>query len=142
MILYYLSTFTCLLMAGYMWFTQIVFYPSFRFVDNSQWSEFCRVKKINTSMVQYPIMMFELGSSLILFFLATKSPSYPIFAAATLLLIILWIYNFLVTAKTLKELENGFDNALHQKLLKQNCVKTAGWTLRFVLLISTIVLKF
>lgn len=93
-------------------------------------------------MVQYPIMMFELGSSLILFFLATKSPSYPIFAAATLLLIILWIYNFLVTAKTLKDLENGFDNELYQKLLKQNWVKTAGWTLRFVLLISTIVLKF
>lgn len=93
-------------------------------------------------MVQYPIMMFELGSSLILFFLATKSPSYPVFAAATLILIILWIYNFLVTAKTLNELDKSFDNETYQKLLKQNWVKTAGWTLRFILLISTIVLRF
>jgi fatty acid desaturase len=92
-------------------------------------------------MVIYPVMVFELASSLMIFFLATKSDAFIYFALALLILIILWIYTFMYLNKFLKNIEN--DQSENQtvyirQLIKANWVRTAGWSLRLLLLIAVI----
>lgn len=141
MAVFYFNLFLTVAYVGILWFIQVVYLPVLPYIDSAAREGFAEKRRMNFTMVTYPVMLFEAASTLFLFFLASQSKAYPLFAAATLLLLLLLIYTFMMRNKTFKEYDRSFDPAVHKKLLKQNLVITLGWTLRFLLLIASIVVS-
>lgn len=141
MAIFYFNLFLTVAYVGILWFIQVVYLPMLPYIDAAARENFAEKRRMNFTMVTYPVMLFEAASAVFLFFMASQSKAYPLFAAATMLLVLLLIYTFMLRNKTLKEYDKDFDPAVHKKLLKQNLVITLGWTLRFLLLIASIVVS-
>lgn len=141
MAVFYFNLFLTVAHVGILWFIQVVYLPLLPYIDPERRESFAEKRRLNFTMVTYPVILFEAASSVFLFFLASRSRAYPLLAAATMLLVLLLIYTFMMRNKTLKNYDASFDPGIHKKLLKQNLLISLGWTLRFLLLLSTIVVS-
>lgn len=122
-------------MLGVILFVQVVHYPAFLQIEAERFPEFEKSHQLRTSLVVLPAMLIEAFSGLSLFLLHGGRFHSLEFAASLLLLGVCWFSTFLVQVPIHSKLEAGFDEALIQKLVRTNWIRTAGWSLRFILLL-------
>jgi len=119
-------------MTGIIWFVQRVQYPMFHLTDG-QASSGAGHQEYTTRMgfVVMPVMLAELG--LQLWLLLTGQQELALLTTG--LLAVIWLSTFLLQVPCHTALNQGYDKAAHQKLVRTNWIRTLAWTARTAILI-------
>ena len=127
-----------LCMTGIIWFVQIVHYPLFDAVDGKIFGAFERRHAAATTLVVAPAMLLELATAVALVVSppAGTSPLLP--AAGIVLLAVVWASTWLVQAPCHTRLAQGFDAAVHRRLVTTNWIRTLGWSARALLALAMV----
>ena len=119
-------------MCGIIWLVQIVHYPSFAFVEDSQFLDF---EKFHTKRISYivaPIMLLELVSAISLMILTDES-----FIKVNLsLLILIWLSTGLFSIPCHNELIRQKSPTVIERLIQTNWLRTLLWTVKSLLLFA------
>ena len=120
-----------LVMAGIIWFVQIVHYPLFAQAGPSAFPDYEHAHAARTSWVVVPPMVIELGTAVALVALA---PSVSLTAVAGLVLLtIIWVSTFTLQVPCHARLAKGFSPDVHRRLVSTNWIRTVAWTARAAL---------
>lgn len=138
MAVFYFHILLCIAVTAIVWFMQVVHYPLLGYVDADRWEEYREKRRTLTVMITYPLMAFEALTGFTLILLATQSPAYPYLAFSLVLLVGLLIYTFMYLNPQLKKITGPGDADGQKKFIKLHWIRTAGWSLRLLLLIFTI----
>lgn len=120
-----LHIFACFLMTGLIWIVQLVHYPSFKYVSETNFSDFSAFHKNSITLIVLPLMFLELGTS---FFILEKS--WKVINVVSVL--ILWISTFVFSVPCHNQLSQGKNLDIINKLVKTNWIRTIVWSLRSV----------
>lgn len=129
--LFLINTCSSFFMMGLIWFVQLVHYPSFHKFDPQSFPDFHNDHVFRTGLVVVPVMLVELGSSLVLSFM--ESPVALLNRTGLALVAAIWLSTFLLQAPTHRKLQQGYDKALIEKLVKSNWLRTVLWTVKALL---------
>lgn len=118
-----------LVLVGLIWTIQLVHYPLFRHVDPSAWDAFHDAHGMRITWLVGLLMPAEvlLAGALVL-----QQPSLLTWAGVGLLVVI-WLSTALVQVPLHQRLGEGFDEAVHARLVAFNWIRTIAWTLRGLL---------
>lgn len=126
-------------LVGLIWTIQIVHYPLFAKVGTGQWAEYHRSHTSRITFVVVPLMFAELGLAL---YLAVFPPVVSAEDTMTARLmwwalgmtVVVWISTFGIQVPLHGRLARGFDERSVSLLVGTNWVRTAGWTIKLVVL--------
>ncbi len=130
-----------LYLSGLIWTIQLVQYPSFRYINEQEFSQFHQHHYKRISIVVAPAMMVELISGIYLLF---REPSYggKIHLLLLGILFIIWLSTFLIQVPIHRRLEKGKNMQEINALVKTNWIRTIGWTSRAVVLCVIYLAKY
>ncbi|RLA62629.1 MAG: hypothetical protein DRQ88_08255 [Epsilonproteobacteria bacterium] len=128
-----LHYFCCSFMTGLIWIIQIVYCPSFKFLDKNKLDEFERFHIKRITFLMGPVMLLELISGLVLFYLWKEIYFWPMLINI-LLLAFIWLVTIFVSKPYLRRLLKHFDIDLLQKLIRTNWIRTILWSIRCLIL--------
>lgn len=128
------STFECLVhlatswgLFGLIWMVQLVHYPSFRYIDETQFLEFHQHHTQTISIIVIPLMLLELG----LCIWQVYQSNYDWFWLFILILVILiWASTFFLQVPLHNQLIQGKDLPTIQSLISSNWIRTVLWTVK------------
>ena len=127
-----------LYMTGLIWFVQRVHYPLFAGVGPLEFRAYEQAHVARTTPVVGPPMLIEAGTALVLA-VATPSGVDPRAAWAGLALLGgIWLSTWLQQVPRHRDLERGFEERAHQRLVASNWIRTSGWTLRAALALGMV----
>lgn len=121
--------FTTFFMCGLVWFVQIVHYPLFKTIPQTDFPAYQK-KNFATGFITVPVMMVELISGL----WALYSDYGDLFLANMLLLGLIWISTFVFQVPTHLQLLKTPTSVLFNKLTRTNWIRTLSWSIRCGLL--------
>lgn len=122
-------------MAGLIWVIQVVHYPLFRRVGREEFVAYERDHTGRMGRVLAVPAITEIVTGAALVFVRPEGvPLGPVLAAGAVLAAI-WVMTGLVQAPLHGRLSAGHDPALIDRLVGSNWWRTAGWTLRGVLVV-------
>jgi hypothetical protein len=124
-----------LFMTGVIWFVQIVHYPLFRFVGNSEFARYEAAHIFWTTWVVAPPMLTELTTAVLLLLFKPKGISDGILWLNLALLSAIWLSTAFLQVPCHQRLSQGFDAATHHRLVVTNWLRTVCWTVRSGLLL-------
>ncbi|MFI4897723.1 MAG: hypothetical protein ACIARR_07845 [Phycisphaerales bacterium JB059] len=126
---------TCML-AGLIWFVQIVHYPLFAQVGPDVFARYERAHQRRTTLVVAPLMLTELACALSLVF--GPPPVAPAWAppAGLAMVALIWVSTATVQVPLHRRLEHGWSARAHRALVASNWGRTLLWTLRSILAIA------
>jgi hypothetical protein len=117
-----------LMMAGLCWFVQLVAYPMLSEIARGGAEVFARCHAMHVRRITWfvaPTMLTEAGATVALVVLAPGPFTYT----AAGLLALLWIFTFGLHVPLHNRLgRQGFDPALHARMVGTNWVRTIAWT--------------
>ena len=116
-------------MTGLIWFVQIIHYPLYREVPEDPFHAYQERHLRSAGPLIAPMMVFEL---LTLGLVLWKAP-HPMFFASGAVLAAIWLSTFLIQVPIHRRLEARRDEAAIGRLVGTNWIRTAGWTLRTIL---------
>jgi len=117
------------------WFVQLIHYRWFHDVPAASFKPYHHKYTGTVGLIVGPAMLLEFATALYLLFLSSGSPR-GIYIAGMALLLVVWISTALFQVPCHARLANGYDAAVHRKLLRTNWIRTFGWTARLVLIIA------
>jgi hypothetical protein len=118
-------------LVGLIWLVQVVQYPMFAYLDRRQFAEAHAFHSSAIGLVVAPPMLLELGLAA---WIAWQGGRGTAGWTAFALVLIIWASTFFVIVPIHGQLgSNGFDAALHAKLVAWNWVRTVAWSLRGLL---------
>ena len=123
-------------MTGIIWFVQLVHYPSFALIERSRFAAFERRHARMTTLVVGPLMLVEFVTAAALLVAAPDGIDAWMPRAGALVLVVIWWSTWLVQVPCHARLERGFDAAAHRRLVRSNCIRTAGWSGRAALALA------
>jgi hypothetical protein len=121
--------FATLFMTGLIWFVQVVHYPLFDRVGDSEFATYEKGNTRRTGWVVGGPMLLELGLAVVL----AWSPGGTAAWCGLGLLGIIWLSTALSQVPMHRRLERGFDPSAHRRLVRGNWIRTTAWSLRGVL---------
>jgi len=119
-----------LAMVGLIWFVQVVHYPLMARVGEDRFVAYERAHARRTTCVVAPLMFAELGSAAVI--LAIGATPAALSITGLVLLAALWGSTFLVQVPLHARLGQGFDAAMHRRLVATNRARTVLWSARGV----------
>lgn len=125
-----------LYMLGLIWFVQVVHYPLLGAVGSAEFPAFERRHKLLTTWVVAPPMLLEGATALLLFWFRPPSVSTWQVAAGVILVAVIWLSTAFVQVPCHESLSNGFDAAVHARLVFTNWIRTIAWSLRGLLVVG------
>lgn len=118
-------------MVGVIWVIQLVHYPLFRHLDPKNFRAAHQFHSTAISFIVIPVMSAELLLSILLW--TRRHSLLP--TAGILILILIWAVTFTVMIPLHARLQtDGFQPAIHRRLLYWNWVRTIAWSLRGILM--------
>ena len=129
--------FSTFFMTGLIWQIQVNHYPSFSYVESSQFSQFQHFHMRSITYVVMPVMLMEVFFGvLITFHLAEKFKAYQHYLFLNLaLLILIWLSTWFFSVPAHNKLINRKDQKIIDRLVQTNWPRTILWTVRsFILL--------
>ncbi len=126
---FFLTThvFTCFFMTGLIWLVQVVHYPTYKFIDKTQFQEYQIFHTTSISWIVVPIMIIEIISGVFLLF----SMKINFWNFLNLLGVFgIWLVTFLFSVNYHNQLHRGFDLNAIENLILTNWFRTIFWTLR------------
>lgn len=122
-------------MVGLLWFVQHVHYPLFAAVGADAFPGYERAHVVRTNPVVGPPMLLELASAVLLVVARPAGvPSAAVWLGLGLLAVI-WLSTALLQVPRHRELESGFEQRAHRRLVTSNWVRTVAWSLRGLLVL-------
>ncbi len=118
-------------MTGVIWLIQLIHYPTFSQINESQFIAFHLRHSTMMSVLVGPVMLAELLAVSVL------AKNFEVFwLIQGLLTIFLWFLTFFVSVPIHKQLERGQKQHLQVQLIKTNWPRTIIWTAKAALLIN------
>lgn len=117
-------------MVGVIWIIQIVHYPLFASVGSDQFRGYEQDHQRLITYIVLPLMFCELITSGLLWVYRPVGSSAVLIGIGIALVLLIWGSTFLLQVPQHGQLGNGFDAAVHQKLVSGNWIRTVAWTLR------------
>ncbi len=124
-----------LFMIGVIWFVQVVHYPLFAKTGSADFRAYELRHTSLTTWVVAPPMLVEGGTALLLFWFKPTGASTWQLSIGLALLAVIWLSTALVQVPCHNSLSQGFDPAVHQRLVRTNWIRTAAWSLRGLLVL-------
>jgi hypothetical protein len=119
------------LMCGVIWFVQLVHYPLFRAYDRAAFRAIMLAHQAATQRVVAPAMFVELGTAVALLAWPPAGVHAWVPWLGAVLLGVWGLATVLVMVPLHERLaREGFDAALHRRLVRWNWVRTAAWSAR------------
>ena len=123
-----------LAMVGLIWFVQVVHYPLFGRVGRDGFAGYERAHQQRTTLVVAPLMLVEAFTALVLLWLRPDGVSLGTAIAGAVLVGLIWTSTLFWQVPAHARLEKSYNALDHRKLVRSNWVRSAGWSLRGVLL--------
>jgi len=124
-----------LFMTGVIWFVQIVHYPLFRLVGDSEFARYEAAHTFWTTWVVAPPMLTEMVTALLLLLYKPKGVSDGPLWLNLVLLAAIWLSTAFLQVPCHQQLGQGFDASVHYRLVATNWLRTFCWTVRAGLLL-------
>lgn len=128
-----LHYFCCSFMTGLIWIVQLIHYPTFKFLDRDRFDEYEIFHTRRITALIGPVMLFELGSGLFLFYL-WKNVYFWQMLLNVILLGLIWLVTLFISRPFHQRLLKRFDPELCHKLIKTNWIRTILWSIRCLIL--------
>ena len=123
------------IMVGVIWVIQLVHYPSFKYVKESDYIIFQKYHMRNISYIVFPVMFTELITALLIFFSGEKS---LFFVLSLICLFLIWVITGVLFTKFHSILQKGKDLKMIEKMINANWIRTLLWTLRIIMILFVI----
>jgi hypothetical protein len=120
-----------LFMTGLIWLIQILHYPSYRFIDRLQFSNYQNFHVKNITLVVGPIMLIEVFSGL---YLLLQNNFNLFFSINFIGLLIIWVSTLIFSVPNHNKLHLGYQESTITQLNHSNWIRTLLWTTRSFLL--------
>ena len=127
---------TTLLMAGIIWFVQIVHYPLFAMVDAPSFPAYERRHQHLTTCVVGPLMIVEMATGVLLLWTRPAGVPWTLAAAGVVLLAIIWISTWQVQVPQHRALARAFTAEVQRNLVRHNWWRTIAWSLRTAVVLA------
>lgn len=124
-----------LVMAGIIWFVQIVHYPLFGQVGTADFSAYSRAHSRLTGFVVGPPMLVEAATAALLLFIRPEAVPEIAAWAGLLLLAGVWVSTAMLQSPRHRDLGGGFDTSAHRFLVVSNWIRTVLWSARGLLVL-------
>ena len=119
------------LLVGLIWLIQVVIYPRFLRMNETQFLKFHFAECVGAGLVFFPLMVIEAGTAVYLFYAGHRE--WP-FLVGVGLTAVIWMSTAVVQAPMhARLLMTGFDAAMIRRLIRTNWVRTVAWTARGIL---------
>ena len=122
------------MMAGLIWFVQVVHYPLMRAVMTSEFPMYSQNHVRLTGYVVAPLMLIELATAVWLIFITPSETPIWLWLINLATILFLWLSTFLIQVPIHNKLVQGRDEAAIDKLVRTNWIRTILWTSRVVFL--------
>jgi hypothetical protein len=122
-----------LMMAGLIWFVQLVHYPLFARVGAAAFPRYEVLHAQRTTWIVAPLMLTEAATAALLLGVALDEPTAILHVANVVLLLVIWLSTALLQMPCHRQLSISFDAAVVRKLVLTNWIRTAAWSLRVAL---------
>ena len=119
------------LMVGIIWVIQLLHYPAFNFIKESDYVEFQHFHMQRISFIVVPVMILELFSAFMLVYYLRSN----LLTICLIILLFIWLITFVFFTKLHQSLLDGYDKKIVDKLVKINWSRTVLWSLRLIILI-------
>ena len=118
----------CSGMLGVAWIVQLVTYPRFVDVDPQRWSTFHAHHSSDITLVVFPLMLLELGTSLVLAFDRPEGVGAALAWSSVGLAACAWLLTALVSVPFHRRLADGPGPEVIRQLVRTSWLRTATWT--------------
>ncbi len=112
---------------GLIWTIQLSHYPSFRFVDEDQFSVFHLHHTRSITLVVMPLMLLELG---LVFWQNYQTNWSWIWVVPLVLVLLIWASTFFISVPLHTQLEGGKNLDVIKKLVDTNWIRTILWSVK------------
>ena len=119
------------LMVGIIWVIQLLHYPAFNFIKESDYVEFQHFHMQRISFIVVPVMILELFSAFMLVYYLQSN----LLTLCLIILLFIWLITFVFFTKLHQSLLDGYNKTVVDKLVKINWSRTILWSLRLIILI-------
>ena len=119
------------LMVGIIWVIQLLHYPTFHFIKESDYVEFQHFHMQRISFIVVPVMIIELLSGFMLVYYFRSN----LLIFCLIILLVIWLITFVFFTKLHQSLLGGYDKIIVDKLVQINWSRTVLWSLRLIILI-------
>lgn len=130
-ILYNVHFLSTSIMVGIIWVIQLLHYPAFHFIKESDYVEFQHFHMQRISFIVVPVMILELFSAFMLVYYLRSN----LLILCLIILLFIWLITFVFFTKLHQSLLDGYDKKIVDKLVKINWSRTVLWSLRLIILI-------
>lgn len=134
-ILLQLHAMSTLMMAGVIWFVQVVHYPMFSLLDGPSFTQYAHVHQQRTTLVVAPLMLIEILTATWLVTLPTLNGLWMTWLGISLLLVA-WLSTAAIQMPCHSKLAESFNAATVRWLVVTNWIRTAAWSARGVLALA------
>lgn len=117
-----------MMMAGLIWFVQLVHYPIMRSVGRSEWVAWEREHVRRTTWIVAPLMLVELVTAVMLAFDARLGPARGLAWAGLGLVAVAWASTALLQVPCHRRLETAYDEGAIRRLVATNWIRTIAWS--------------
>ncbi len=122
-------------MVGLIWFVQMVHYPLFAYVGESDFPAYEKRHRAWIFWIVGPAMLTEgITAGVLTWYGPPELVAFSWWTGLTLLGI-LWLSTALIQMPCHKRLSQGFDGTVHRRLVKTNWLRTSAWSARGFLLL-------
>lgn len=120
------------IMVGVIWVIQLLHYPSFHFVQKSDYPKFQQFHMSRISLIVIPAMIIEFITGIIM--LQFGFSSNFLFISSLVILITIWGITFIFFTKMHQVLISGYNEIIVNRLISINWSRTLLWSLRLLIL--------
>ncbi|WP_146532508.1 hypothetical protein [Rubripirellula reticaptiva] len=124
-----------LAMVGLIWFVQVVHYPLFSRVGQSEFKRYETDHQRLTTWVVMPLMLTEIATAVLLIWYRPMGVGSIAIWLGIGLVAAIWLITFTVQVPQHAILTASFDAETHRKLVTGNWLRTVLWTVRGVLVL-------
>jgi hypothetical protein len=130
--LLYLEILVTAILVGLIWVIQRVHYPSFHFVNSTEYQQFQSFHVNAITPIVFPLMVFEL--CIFFFNIYYKNYSRVLSVIVFMLILTVWLATALFSVPIHNQLALGKNSLLINQLIDSNWIRTFAWTLKLLIL--------
>lgn len=119
-----------LYMTGLIWFVQLVHYPLMAKVGSEGYRDYQLAHERLTTRAVGPPMLVELLCAVLLAVAPPPGVAPTLAYTGLTLVAALWLSTAFLQVPRHRELESGFNETAHRRLVQTNWIRTAVWSLR------------
>ncbi|MDG1873255.1 MAG: hypothetical protein P8J27_05050 [Mariniblastus sp.] len=122
-----------LFLVGLIWMVQIVHYPLFDDVGDTNYTRYQKRHQNNITYIVGPVMLIEIATAILLAFYPIDGLSRSVIYLGIGLVVLIWLSTAFIQVPCHEKLVKGFDPDAYKRLVQSNWIRTVAWTARGVI---------